>query len=775
MKSEIIRTLKIAALAISGAAILSCTNLDEVNERLDSLESRIQALETQLPTLNNNVTALTQIANSGIINGIKPTEEGDGYVITTVDGETYTLRQGSIGNTPLMSIDEDGYWIVSYDNGANYERITVGGQPVAAAGMTPKFQVGTEGQWQISYDGGKVFEDVKDTEGNTVTAVGEGSDFFQDLTYADGVLHITLADGQELDVTVVPDFSCVIAGVDYNTPEMFEYGATKHYSVNIKGVAEAIVSAPAGWTAVLEGTEPTAQLTVTAPEAETKISADTRTDVSILAVSSKGYSAITKMKVGLSAEPVPANPVASIQPVSDATTASSLSFTVTPNADATSWKYMLLKADAAAPATDADFADATEQTGTQTLNLTATADGTALAGNTEYAIYVLPINTKDGEMTYGAIASAKATTAMPSYDTYYAMYEAGLDITIAGRTYNKETYGEAELVAGAASINSNKDADGNPINIVWFVEPDATLTIDTDDADSKDKGIAKLIIIGNEPEQRSKLNLNSQIALNQGEGNTNGTFVTYNLDIDATQTGNYILAQNRDGAYGYVGIIDCSLAMPSGKPMSFITSNTRSFAEFVIEDSEIEIPSTKQLLFFSLGTSVAEYGTISFKNNIIYSEGGIADFRIINRSNDETGISLDNFIFENNTIINLWSTTNGCTRYKTLDNISVTRNIFWTDKTTANMCFFRPSDTSGSGPYTGNPTGTILDENIVYKNGETTNWQWLFGGMNRINKDGFSACNEITAVETNPLQKVDFSNAIFTPIAEYSSYGAQRD
>ena len=432
MKSEFIRTLKIAALAISGAAILSCTNLDEVNDRLDSLESRIQALETQLPTLNNNVTALTQIANSGIINGIKPTEEGDGYVITTVDGETYTLRQGSIGNTPLMSIDEDGYWIVSYDNGANYERITVGGQPVAAAGMTPKFQVGAEGQWQISYDGGKVFEDVKDTEGNTVTAVGEGSDFFQDLTYADGILHITLADGQELDVTVVPDFSCVIAGVDYNTPEMFEYGATKYYYVDIKGVAEAIVSAPAGWTAVLEGTEPTAQLTVTAPEAETKISADTRTDVSILAVSSKGYSAITKMKVGLSAEPVPANPVAIIQPVSDATTASSLSFTVTPNADATSWKYMLLKADAAAPATDADFADATEQTGTQTLNLTATADGTALAGNTEYAIYVLPINTKGEEVTYGAIASAKATTAMPSYDTYYAMYEAGLDITIAG-------------------------------------------------------------------------------------------------------------------------------------------------------------------------------------------------------------------------------------------------------------------------------------------------------------------------------------------------------
>ena len=768
MKSEFIRTLKIAALAISGAAILSCTNLDEVNDRLDSLESRIQALETQLPTLNNNVTALTQIANSGIINGIKPTEEGDGYVITTVDGETYTLRQGSIGNTPLMSIDEDGYWIVSYDNGANYERITVGGQPVAAAGMTPKFQVGAEGQWQISYDGGKVFEDVKDTEGNTVTAVGEGSDFFQDLTYADGILHITLADGQELDVTVVPDFSCVIAGVDYNTPEMFEYGATKHYNVDIKGVAEAIVSAPAGWTAVLEGTEPTAQLTVTAPEAETKISADTRTDVSILAVSSKGYSAITKLKVGLSAEPVPANPVARIQPLSDATTASSLSFTVTPNPDATSWKYMLLKADAAAPATYADFADATEQTGTQTLNLTATADGTALAGNTEYAIYVLPINTKGEEVTYGAIASAKATTAMPSYDTYYAMYEAGLDITIAGRTYNKETYGTATLVTAENSEITAIKTGEIAGTAVYFIEPDIQATF------AVTSGIDRMLIIGNDPDRRSTLKVNNRISLNQGSDGVGGTFVCSNIHLDLTGFNNYHMYMTANGSYDYVGFSDCGFTLTNYAMFGGFNIN-RKFNEIVFDGCDFNLSGlTAQTTLLNPGSVAAYFGTISFTNNIVYSTDaeGKTDFRIFLGGSS----SVEKIILRNNSFINIWhgsgSATPAYIGYKTLGTVDVQYNLVWTDKTFGNNFSLFRFGTDGNYP-----AGDICRDNIIYHPNTDKNIWLFFDSIDKVIEAGFEGAEEFVNLETDPFAGGEFNigTETFIPGPEYSSYGAQRD
>ena len=771
MKLRFYGFIKAAALFTAGLAVFACNDVKDLEERLDSLESRIQALETQLPALNDNVAAISALVQDGVlINSVEETENG--YVITTSDGSKYTLTNGAVGNTPQISVNEDGNWIVSYDNGSSWEEIKVDGSPVSASGAAPQFRIDAEGYWQVSYDNGASWTDVLDPDGEKVPATGEGSDFFRDIQYDGETFTVTLADGTELEIAVVPDFLCAISGVDYSTPVVFEYGETKTYSVSITGVAEAIVSAPAGWTAVLEGAEPTATLTVTAPasasagtEIQTRISADTRTDISILAVSSKGLSAITKMKVELSAEPVPANPVATVTANNDAATSSSLSFTVTPNSDVTSWKYLLLAATESAPEQSA-FESAPEQTGTQTLVLDQTSDGSPLAASTEYVLYVLPYNSDDA--VYGAIANARSTTATPSYDTYYEMYEAGLDITIAGKVYNRATYGEATLVSEDASITSTSG-----ITKVFFVDNDATLTYNTTDAPGTEKAVYQLIIIGNTPGQRSSMLLNSQVALNQGAGNTDGTFVAYNLDIDASNAGNYLFAQNRDGAYGYVGFINCHFTMPSGRPFTYVSSSARSYAEFTVEDSEIEIPGTNQLLLFSFGSSTASHGTISLKNNVIYSENGVSDFRLISGNS----CSFSNFVFENNTVVNLWSTTSGCVLYSSLNTVSVTKNLFWTDRTTANMAFFRPVDTSAETgtPYAGNPTGTLVDDSIVYKNGEDTNWQWFYGGMNRVNREGFESCNEIVVSDTDPLATADFENGIFTPNSTYSQYGAQRD
>ena len=767
MRTFILHTARMAAALIGGAAILACNNLDEIEQRLDSLESRIQALETQIPALNENVAAISALVGDGVvINSITQTENG--YTITTSDGRTFNITNGAVGNTPLLRINDEGNWEVSYDGGETYEEIMVGGAPASASGTAPQFQVSADGYWQVSYDGGKTWQDVY-YAGTTdkVPAVGEGSDFFYDITYdeAAGTLSITLKEGDDpIVINVVSGFECIIEGVDYASAVMFEYGQTRNFNVSIRGVAEAIVSAPAGWSAVLEGNEPTAVLTVIAPQSATgtslmtKISADTRSDISILAVSTKGLSAITKMKVELSAEPVPANPTAVIAVAEEQTTASSLTFTVTPNADATSWKYMLLASAAEAPADEAAFAQAQEMTGTQTLTLSSTADGTPLAGNTSYTLYVLPVNTDGEEITYGAIANAAATTAMPSYDTYFEMYEAGLDITIAGKTYNKETYGEASHVTSDQTISGITSDTPD----IFFVDPSATLTFNTTNA------VYKLVIIGNDPDTRSRMVISSQIALNQGESNTDGTFTAYNMDMDASGVGNYLFLQNRAGAYGYVGIIDCNLKMPSGRPLTYVSTTGRSYAEFVIEDSEIE-----QVLLFSFGGSESNHGRIVLRNNILYSEAGVSDFRVYNG----TDTTLDELVFENNTVVNLWSQTNGCALYSSLKSISVFGNLFWTNKATQNMVFFRPTDTSaGTGePYTGNPTGTVVDNNLVYKNGESTNWQWFYGGLNRVDKTGFSACNEIIAAESDPLATANFSTGTFTPAAEYSSYGAQRD
>ena len=107
MKLQLNDFIRRAAILICGTALLACNNLDELEQRVDSLESRIQALETQLPALNDNVAAISALVEDGVlISSVK--ETGNGYVITTSDGSEYTLTNGAVGNTPQISVNEDG-------------------------------------------------------------------------------------------------------------------------------------------------------------------------------------------------------------------------------------------------------------------------------------------------------------------------------------------------------------------------------------------------------------------------------------------------------------------------------------------------------------------------------------------------------------------------------------------------------------------------------------------------------------------------------------------
>lgn len=754
--------LKAAGLAICGAAMLACNNLDELEQRVDSLESRIQALETQLPQLNENVSALSAILDDGNISSITVDSESGNLVITTTGGTTYELAQGSAGNAPDLSVDEDGYWIIRYAEDEEWQQITgQDGNPVLASSNAIMFGVSDDGYWEISYDGGKTYLPVYREDGQTrIPALEEDSDFFRDIEYIEEeqMLYLTLSDGKVIEVPVVSDFLVQIKNVTYGEAERFTPGQTRTFDVTMRGVEAADVKAPAGWKATLgDVVEETAVLTVTAPattQTLTKVMADTETDVTILAVFTNGLSSMAKMTVGFSNSP-------GVDIKEGTHTATSVVFTVTPNLYATSYKYHLYPQATPAPASAEDFASAPEVTDNfstpLTLTQTTEAQPADIAPVSTYVLYVLPLDT---EGTAGTIQSKTATT--PNFSSYYERYLAGQDIVIAGKTYNSETYGNATLVDSDETLTSTEG-----INQVYFVDSDATLTLNT-----SGQAIAKLVIIGNNPDMRSKVNITAQLALNQGIGNTDGTFVLYNLDVDASAVTNYVMAQNRDGAYGYVGIIGSSFRMPAGKQLSYVSSNARSFAEVVFQDSDIEIPSANQLMLFSFGSSTASHGKFVFRNCILYSEGGVADFRIY--SGVDT--ALENFTFENNTVVNLWFKTNGSVLYNSLGTISVTKNLIWTNKPTVNACFFHPTDTSAeTGPYTGNPTGTLLDDSRVYKNGESTNWQWFYGGNSRVNKEGFTACNEITPTDSDPLATKDFGSCTFTPVSEYAGYGAQRN
>ena len=113
---------------------------------------------------------------------------------------------------PIVSINDKGEWQVSTDNGATFTSLGV--KAVAEDGTTPRFRIDeATGYWQVSYDGGTSFENVKDTKGQPVKAIGSGTvtdKFFEEVKVDGGDLYIRLLGGEELRIPIVSDFFCRI-------------------------------------------------------------------------------------------------------------------------------------------------------------------------------------------------------------------------------------------------------------------------------------------------------------------------------------------------------------------------------------------------------------------------------------------------------------------------------------------------------------------------------------------------------------------------------------
>lgn len=286
--------------------ISACSDLGDIKERLDSLESRVSALEKIIPALNENVAALQTLANGATI--VEFDFKDGVYTLKLSNDQTITLNQGStgIGVAPVVGIDSDGYWTVDYKDGEGPKRILKDGEPVKAVGengLTPIFGVDAQGYWTVKYIADGTPERVLDESGQPVKATaasGSGDSYFQSVSYENGEFVIVLNGSTEpLRIPVVSNFYFrLIApeGVEPNEEGCYEIVCSSMltFTVESKGVAEhALLSKPEGFEVSLSETA----LEITAPASFTKASADSKTDVSILAVSDDGLSCIAKILV----------------------------------------------------------------------------------------------------------------------------------------------------------------------------------------------------------------------------------------------------------------------------------------------------------------------------------------------------------------------------------------------------------------------------------------------------------------------------------------------
>ena len=225
---------------------------DELWDTVNSLAERISALETLTKQMNSDIAAMQSIISALEKNVyISEVEKlTDGYILHFTDGTTATIKNGTNGlngkDAPVINVKQENgvyYWTITVDGETTWLTDDKGNKlPVSGTdgengtngknGVTPLLKVDGDGYWMVSYDNGSSYTYVLDSYGHKVYAVGPqgpagadgtngtngsqgsqgepGDSKFLNVEVKDGNVIITLNDTNKTQI-IIP----IAAGVSY--------------------------------------------------------------------------------------------------------------------------------------------------------------------------------------------------------------------------------------------------------------------------------------------------------------------------------------------------------------------------------------------------------------------------------------------------------------------------------------------------------------------------------------------------------------------------------
>lgn len=757
------KIFKIMATFVAATSVIGCTDTDDLEKRIDEIDARVTALEKVTEALNENVAALQAIAEGKTINKV---EENSGtYTITLSDGTELKLNQGTegMGKAPLLSIDDEGYWMADYQDGkgpqyilsASDEKVIGRGQN----GVTPKFSVNAAGNWTVSYDGGKNWTEVLDENGKAVKAIAEGGEsdsYFANVEYTDEALVLTLKNGMSYTAPVVGGFLFKISGA----PEgdvTFKYGEKKTFGIEQKGVFSTSVICPEGWNAWLSESILTVQAPASAETTTKAVIADSRKDVSVIAISEAGHIAIAKVQVYLDGQTMVEDPAAGIKLVE--AKSASLTFSVVLE-NASAWHYMLRKSSEAAPSRSEVITSRTE--GTDNYSLTFES----LMAETSYTLYVVPSNASGD----GPLATCEASTT--SFSNLYEAWEAGMDIKIGGVAYNKASYGAGTLVdEGTVAVTTPG---------VYFIAPSAEVSLNQ----SVFKG--SVMLIGNESGSRSSVHIISGCDYELGSESAEHHAVAFkNVSITNDNLNRRILSVASKNI-GRVVLENCYLGL--NEDLLWRQKAGQNLNDMSIIDCDILVMNDKdsrgRALIQTWNGVAADYtlGSFTAKNNVIWSDSEPRPFYFID-ARFASGIEFTSVDIENNTLYNVAGVDTGSRRglvtvNKISGDVTIKNNIAYqtnpVDKGTAGESKLLILSTKGE------------DREITSVN-TGGNWSWyphttFMVGINKAfywgSAEGTSLGMKLNgnAIDSinEPFESADAKTGTFVKKAAFADAGASR-
>ncbi len=729
----------IFALALASASIISCTQtLAPVAEPQDFSEETAR--------LNNNVAAAQALAQGQVINSVNVS--GSVYDILLANGTQLRIDNKVRSNAPYVEF-KDGEWLVD-------ETVLTDAQGgKVALEFLPEFAVNAEGKWTVSAAG-------KETVLKSAAADVE-SGYFAGIERTETAFSVTTRSASVLSVPVAAGF---LFKIDATGVQNFVLGQTRSYTVTRNGISAATVVAPEGWEAKLSE----AQISVTSPHSPVtkSVVADSKTDVSVIAVSTAGYVTIAKIVTDLDETVSATDPFATLATGEIKAYSAKVNVTLQ---NQTAWYWMLKKSSETAPSAEEIKA---ANAGSDTALTLATEP------ETDYTLYVLPV----GETKDGAIAKISFTTT--AVTSYYEAWEAGAEIKIGSQTYSKAKNGKATLITG----NKTQQIWGGWFNDGTF---GAIFVDEGSTAFFKNAGYNKpVVVIGNVPGTRPVVEIQEQIAVNgvdlafknvsvkMIDGMTGGKFIYSN-----TEMGRMIL----DGCY-------VDLKYPVLQRFNTDGTTAGKMAGIEVIDCDVCVnwasDNTAQPLLVNTHAGGAELGNVTIKNNVFWSKVDKKEFHLVASQYSGKYTKFNSIVVENNTFYNVNNglASKGRDRAmivaSALDNISLSGNIVYDTNpdsksvsTKPHLTWLAVSNTDDGGIGTGvataamtNTLGNLVNiaELCTVTDGVTS--EWTKGMINLITWEA-GGWSEIASWK-NPFAVENVENGYFVTTDEYKAYGAQR-
>ena len=368
------------------------------------------------------------------------------------------------------------------------------------------------------------------------------------------------------------------------------------------------------------------------------------------------------------------------------------------------------------------------------------------------------------EVTHGVNAAIDKVTAKVASDSYWADYQAGLDINIGDFVINKFDFPEAVLISDAKSFTTFES------DKVYFLDVDVEMTVKTAIKDH-------LILINNNPKKKVIVRMGDgkYIGFNSSTGTGLG-FLCKGLELDGTQNKSYLftLEGKKDEAkytFDYLVIEDCVVKLGKENKqralLSISSSNSPqvSIKNIVLNSSKFSLTNSStetRILNLHPDNKTFANSMIQITNNVFYSQDdkSTVDLKLFIYANSEV-----NAVIERNTFVNVVPNGSQAFIQSILsDQSSMVKNIVWNNGTWDKDCNWISSMKGAATP----ADKLKVEDNLVFDKNDTK-WFFFRGG----NGAPEGLVNAITPKTGSPFASKDFATGSFVLNDTYKGkYGA---